>query len=77
MKHIALVVAFLSLSTTAWGAEKAAWGGPGLMSCEEFGKAYRKSPDNENLFFSWAMGFMSGLNTDLLERGETNLTVCR
>ena len=25
------------------------------------------------MFFSWAQGFMSGLNTDLLKRGETDL----
>jgi hypothetical protein len=38
-----------------------------------FGKACQRSPDNETLFFSWALGFMSGLNTDLLPDRETNL----
>jgi hypothetical protein len=54
--------------------EKAGWIGPGTVSCAEFRQAYNNDPKNaENLFFSWALGFMSGLNTELLERGETDL----
>ena len=73
MKRIALVLAFLFLAAPSWGAEKSAWQGPGLAPCEEFNNACRKHPEDENLFFSWALGFMSGLNTDLLEHGETDL----
>ncbi len=47
--------------------------GPGTMSCTEFATAYRDNPKDESLFFSWALGFMSGLNSELLQRGETNL----
>jgi hypothetical protein len=73
MKRFLLLVAFLSFSSLSSGAEKSAWQGPGTVSCEEFGKAYRRSSENETLFFSWALGFMSGLNTDLLPNRETDL----
>jgi hypothetical protein len=73
MKRFLLLVAFLSFSSLSSGAEKSAWQGPGTVSCEEFGKAYQRSPENETLFFSWALGFMSGLNTDLLPNRETDL----
>ncbi|HEV3114345.1 MAG TPA: hypothetical protein VGY99_27990 [Candidatus Binataceae bacterium] len=70
----ALVLALLSFPTLSLAAEKAAWIGTGTVSCADFGAAYRENPKtNENLFFSWAQGFMSGLNTDLLDHRETNL----
>jgi hypothetical protein len=37
--------------------------GVGSVSCAEFAKMYQGDPDNAELvFFSWAQGFMSGLN---------------
>jgi hypothetical protein len=54
-------------------AQKSAWQGPGTVSCDEFGKAYHRSTENETLFFSWALGFMSGLNTELLPNRSTDL----
>jgi hypothetical protein len=42
--------------------------GPGTVSCAKFAEAYRNSPTNvENLFFAWAEGMMSGVNTAALE----------
>ncbi len=74
MKRLVLALALMSFPGLASGAEKAGWIGPGTVSCAEFGRAYRDDPKNtENLFFSWALGFMSGLNTELLGRGETDL----
>jgi len=73
MKGFLLVLAFLSFSSLSSAAEKSAWQGPGTVSCEEFNKAYHRSPENETLFFSWALGFMSGLNTDLLPNRATDL----
>jgi hypothetical protein len=52
---------------------KAAWSGSGTMACAEVAGAIQQHPEDENLFFSWAQGFMSGLNTDLLKHGETDL----
>ena len=70
----ALVLALLSFPTLSLAAEKAAWIGTGTVSCADFGAAYRENPKtNENLFFSWAQGFMSGLNTDLLPNRATDL----
>ena len=43
------------------------------MSCADVAAALQQHPEDENLCFSWAQGFMSGLNTDLLKRGETDL----
>jgi hypothetical protein len=37
--------------------------GVGSLSCAEFAKMYQGAPENAELvFFSWAQGFMSGLN---------------
>jgi hypothetical protein len=37
--------------------------GVGSASCAEFARMYQGDPDNaELIFFSWAQGFMSGLN---------------
>lgn len=73
MKCCVLVLSFLFCSSLCMAAEKSAWQGPGTVSCEEFGKAYHRSAENETLFFSWALGFMSGLNTDLLPKRSTDL----
>jgi len=73
MKRFALALALISIPAQALAAEKAAWIGPGTIYCAEFAEAYRQNPKDETLFFSWALGFMSGLNTELLQHGETNL----
>ena len=37
--------------------------GPGSVTCGKFAADYRQNPDQvDNLFFSWAQGFMSGFN---------------
>lgn len=42
--------------------------------CADFEKACQGNPDKiENLFYSWALGFMSGLNAGLAGNGETDL----
>ncbi|HEY6421138.1 MAG TPA: hypothetical protein VIX59_19245 [Candidatus Binataceae bacterium] len=73
MKRFALALALTSLSVPTLAAQKAAWMGPGTMSCAEFNGGLSQHPKDESLFFSWALGFMSGLNTELLQHGETNL----
>jgi hypothetical protein len=41
--------------------------GAGSFSCAEFTKAYRQYPDDMGgLYFSWAQGFMTGLNVAFL-----------
>ncbi len=73
MKRFAFVLALICFSAQSFAAEKAGWIGPGTMTCAQVAQAYRDHPEDENLFFSWAEGFMSGLNTELLQRGETDL----
>ena len=37
--------------------------GTGVGSCGKFAADYRQNPDQvDNLFFTWAQGFMSGFN---------------
>jgi hypothetical protein len=51
----------------ASGKEKAATKGVGAQSCAQFGKDRQKSPERwELLYFAWAEGYMSGLNTALI-----------
>jgi hypothetical protein len=45
--------------------------GIGLRTCGEFASDYRISPSNESLYFSWALGFISGANVVLLGNGLT------
>jgi hypothetical protein len=74
MKRFVLAFALIALAAhSSIAAQKAAWSGAGTMSCREIADALQQHPEDENLFFSWAQGFMSGLNTDLLKRGETDL----
>jgi hypothetical protein len=70
---LALTLTVLSLSVPSIAAEKAGWSGAGTMACGEVAGALQAHPEDENLFFSWAQGFMSGLNTELLKHGETDL----
>ena len=45
--------------------------GMGTNSCSKFAEVYRESPARwEILFFSWAQGFMSGLNFERIELGQ-------
>jgi hypothetical protein len=77
MRMRLLVLPTLSLwicSTTASG-QGLTWTGPGAVSCTEYAKAVRSAGENMRLFyFSWAQGFMSGLNTAPMLLGKgTNL----
>lgn len=37
-------------------------GGAGAYTCSEFGKEYQADPASQHTFFTWAQGFMSGMN---------------
>lgn len=82
MKRCLLLVVIISFSTVASAAPQASWpgpaslAGPGITTCTDFEKAYHDNREsNENLFYSWALGFMSGLNASvmLVGHGETDL----
>jgi len=72
---LALALMFLPAQSSAAekAGENAGWTGAGTMSCADVTAALQQHPEDENLFFSWGQGFMSGLNTELLKRGETDL----
>lgn len=70
---LTLTISVLSLPAQSIAADKAGWSGAGTMACGEVAGALQQHPEDENLFFSWAQGFMSGLNTELLKHGETDL----
>jgi hypothetical protein len=58
--RIALFLVFLLASRTGFAYPVH---GVGSVSCAEFAKMYQGNPENAELvFFSWAQGFMSGLN---------------
>ncbi|MGH6817307.1 MAG: hypothetical protein ACREC1_00870 [Methylovirgula sp.] len=41
--------------------------GAGMQSCAQFARLYAANPEiTEDLFFSWAQGFISGLNIEAL-----------
>jgi len=69
----ALALALMLFPAHCFAAEKAGWAGAGIMTCGEVTSALKQHPEDENLFFSWGQGFMSGLNTELLKHGETDL----
>ena len=55
---IALVLGLLSQTTNSM-ADYAIMG-PGSVTCGKFAADYRQNPDQvDNLFFTWAQGFMS------------------
>lgn len=66
------IVSVVLMQTVASGREKIVTEGLGAFSCAQFGKDYQKSPEIwESVFFSWAEGYMSALNTALLLRDAT------
>jgi len=64
--RLQIAIVFLAITTLPANAqerEKAVGKGAGLQSCAEFAETYRRSPaQSELLSYSWAQGFMSGLN---------------
>src|SRR5690348_732225 len=67
--------AFFS-TAQAQGNKDYAFMGLGVSTCAKFAEMYKLSPDQAELsFFTWAQGFMSGLNSVLLVRRQpfTNL----
>jgi hypothetical protein len=64
MKAFMAVVISSTLFCTAASSGEQSWSGPGGVSCAEYAKAVRNdSLHMRSFFFSWAQGFMSGVNT--------------
>jgi hypothetical protein len=66
---LALLAIVLTRAVVASCREKAAGMGLGQESCAQFGKDYQEGPEHwETLYFCWAQGYMSALNTTLIIR---------
>jgi hypothetical protein len=68
------VLATVSLwfcTTTASG--QTVWSGVGgSSSCTQYAQAVRSGGENiRNFYFTWAQGFMSGINSPLMEPGKS------
>lgn len=64
MRSVAAVMLVSVISTQTMAQDStAAMMGPGANSCAVFGQRYRVDPELVGtLYFTWAQGFMSGLN---------------
>src|SRR5260370_18938745 len=54
---IVLTITFITPIADAASAE-----GVGVRPCEYFMQVYKADPANDELWFSWAQGFLSGMN---------------
>jgi hypothetical protein len=61
-------ILLLSILTSAAWAEETSIQGIGVASCAQITKLYRADQHTEVWFFSWAQGFMSGINLSEIER---------
>ena len=69
LRHLAAAAGlFLLMAPDAAAAEKAtAVAGAGGTTCAVFASRYKENIEKvENVYFTWAQGFMSGLNTGLI-----------
>jgi hypothetical protein len=63
----------LALSVNETLAEPIELAGVGLKTCGQFAQDYRNNPDiAEALYFTWAQGFLSGVN--MLAKGKGSVT---
>jgi len=73
MRRLCMLIALLAAAASANAADYPLMG-VGSRTCGQFGSAYQKFPQvAENDFFSWAQGFMSGLNMALSTGERKNL----
>ena len=63
MKLMHIVLAALLIQSTIAIADPIGVAGPGAHSCAEFARFFRQDPDQTSvMMFTWAQGYMSGLN---------------
>jgi hypothetical protein len=75
MRQVVLATVSFWISITTASAQDLSWVGPGAASCTQYAQSVRSGgEDMHSFFFSWAQGFLSGLNTRPLLSGKpTNL----
>jgi|SRR3974390_3207730 len=70
------IMSLLVFATAAFGQQQQMWSGAGAASCGQSAQRVRApgilGEQAREIFFSWAQGFMSGLNSPLSNR-DANL----
>ena len=68
LRHLAAAAGlFLLMAPDAAAAVEDAMAGAGLTTCAVFASRYKENPEKVGIiYFTWAQGFMSGLNTGLI-----------
>lgn len=73
MKFAAATIALAAVLYSGQSLADAGGKGAGTNTCAEFSRSYAASPDRaEALYFSWAEGYMTALNTASLRNGPTS-----
>jgi len=73
--RLSLFGAVLPLLVIAAGANAQSLAvGPGAATCAQFAEAYAADASSESQYFSWAQGWLSGLNTSALGKCGRGLT---
>jgi hypothetical protein len=72
MKVVVATASSLWVWTTTASSESLVWNGAGIRSCTQYAQNVRSGgEDMRSFFFTWAQGFMSGLNASLLVSSQT------
>jgi hypothetical protein len=70
LRLIALLIV-VTVAVRSAQADAIAVKGVGTNTCAEFGEFYKQSPGYWEIhFFTWAQGFMSGMNLMLAQKGQ-------
>jgi len=73
MKWFVAIVLGHAISSAAFAAGEGQGYGLGMRSCTDFADAYKAQPlFTEDLYFTWAQGFMSGLNFASIANNRTS-----
>src|SRR4026208_1573045 len=63
VERVAFCLGFMALSSPVTAAEQYQSMGAGTKSCAVFARTYKDKPKTaEMIYFSWAQGYMSGVN---------------
>jgi hypothetical protein len=74
LNRVHLLAAALWLTAPSAQARDAAFAGPGASTCAEYADLARTSPTlADEIYISWAQGFLSAVNAEILSRFVLNL----
>lgn len=68
-----LLTAVLSMMSASAAERPAIELGAGAASCQQYAQSYARNPDlTDQIYFSWAQGFMTGWNVGGLGQGQSS-----